>query len=257
MIGNTYVVGITGQAQSGKDTAVSNLIKFGDLVEGGKGLGKRYAFADQLKQFYAAARVVWGRNKKMLVMLPVDGAEDTYHRFLASLPTESMQRVLLFVDDMFSSDVRLAETPYRVESEAEKKIHRKNLIAVGMFFRELDPDFWVKTVERQIFLDTQSGDLPFAFISDVRFENERKVADYVVRVSRPGTIPVMKDGKLDPSEVFAVEGHYDEILPNDEDLVRYQSKVTNLLFRLIEKREWAIRLSDAADYAKWGAAQAQ
>lgn len=250
MIGNTYVVGLTGAAQSGKDTAVQSMLQFGELIADNVAVGQRYAFADQLKKFYAAARTLYVRRAGILAAFPTANAEQVYTSFMSALDANEMQRVMAFMKDLFDKDLELAKQPYRVESEDDKRIHRKNLIEVGMFFRTLRADFWMDMVRRQIMIDTETRWLPFAFISDVRFENERSVCDYVVRIHRPGTVPVMRDGKLDPSEVFAAEGYCDEIITNELGKADFQEKVVNLLFSLVRLRNWEHMLEEARGASK-------
>jgi hypothetical protein len=198
-----YVVGINGLARAGKDTAVSlALTMFEKHLWLSGCTGRRYAFADELKDMYAS-----------FTRVPEGGIDEWVK---ANVPEHLYQDCVLFFRGLRSSSPDL-NVPYRREDDQDKVKHRPNLIKIGLFFRSLDVDFWVDKVDVRIKADNPT----FAFITDVRFLNEVGIVDYLAYISRVGVTPVYKeDGSVDPSEQLAVSKNilYDYHIHNDGDL---------------------------------------
>lgn len=147
MIGQTTVIGFGYKARRGKDTAVSAICAAYSV------LARRYAFADALReQLEAAALDQWLQ----------DGFDaETWTR------TSGIAHLCSW-----------AGVPY--EPAAEKQ--RALLQWWGMWRREDDPDYWVKQVAQAIERDQPA----FALLADLRFNSERAICDYTVRMDRPG-----------------------------------------------------------------------
>ncbi len=226
MRNNTFVVGFSGQARSGKDTLVKILQNLSSYFSANT---QRVSFADPLKAMYVAAwqrKNTFGGDKTTLLAW-----ENRIKAFMRGYDDAFIGDAL----DWFSNGPDWSEvvlgTPYG-EHEEVKSIHRRNLIEVGMHFRQQDPDFWVKAAMTQV--EPLSH---FALISDVRFENEAAQCDFVVRVNRPHQTIIYKDGQIDPSEIFAVTGHYDHLVQNNAGIEQLVREGMGLFIELIVRRE--------------------
>lgn len=220
MIGSTYVIGLAGQARAGKDTTARHLI---NLI--GEEKISRYAFADYLKKMYVEAQTAY-------IQATTAGNSVPMQKFFASLPLSPEQRdeVTAFFSQLFMRDINLAVDVF---SEAKKSDHRPNLIALGLFMRSIEPDFWARYTYKQI----EAEQPEFAVITDVRFENETSIADLVVRVVRPGLNLVYTRGQIDESERFALVGPYDELFDNqyDEETSDGITKIYNQLIEIVDR----------------------
>jgi hypothetical protein len=255
MIDKVYVIGVSGLAQSGKDTFTNAVIGASDYLFAREGHCERFAFADELKRFYASARSLWMFNNGAkhgikVVRLVSENDYLTYSSFIESVALDQREEILNMLEEMFSSNIGLASMTYRVESEEDKKVHRPNLIKLGMFMRSLDEDFWVKAVQRKIRQRAviSSPALKIALISDVRFENETRVCDHNVVVVRHGIKPMMRDdGTVEPSEELAYcAGKFDVVIHNDSDVVKLRELAVAHLVWTLGKIRWGSVLQGIA-----------
>lgn len=238
MLNTTFVVGFSGQARSGKDTLVKILQNLSHYFSA---VTQRVFFADPLKAMYVAA---WQRKNTI-------GAEGQPYSAVKAWENR-IKAYMRGYNDAFVGDAldwfntgpdwsdTVLNTPYG-EHESVKSVHRRNLIEVGMHFRQQDPDFWVKAAMTQVEPLTH-----FALISDVRFENEAAQCDFVVRVNRPHQSIIYKDGQIDPSEIFAVTGHYDHLVQNNAGIEQLVREGMGLFIELIVRREARLMVGSVA-----------
>lgn len=208
----TYIIGVSGLARSGKNTC-AEMLK--DVLNTGDLYTKRVSFADALKSFYRVWQEEAGR-------MPVEETAKYMAHKLASpivggdpFGTEffDTDRVVSRIREWVEASMENPEwwtterknTPY---SEANKAIHRRCLIDLGMFMRSIDDNYWVKATMNY------HGRPDAMIVSDVRFQNEAEACDHVVRVIRPGCSLIYHNGEIDQSELFALVGEYDTLVDN-------------------------------------------
>jgi hypothetical protein len=213
MVGKTKIIGITGQARSGKDTLGAFLVS---AAFHSRMSCRRYAFADGLKQMYAAA---------------LEGSMPGWMSDNDVIPAAVQQIALQTVPLLLERHSYLRGVPFDIECEDSKVTHRENLIALGLHMRDIDPLFWVRPV-----LSSIESDAPdVAVVTDVRFPNEADVIDILVRVVRPSTpLIVDSEGRVNPSEVFALSGRYDLLVDNSIDLTFMEANAYWVLDHLPE-----------------------
>lgn len=221
---NTLVVGITGQARAGKDTLARALM----------GVMKHYsvnaqhmAFAAPLKSIYskflgvkanaeaAKTNPMWESNAKIALLsggITHEQADAAFDHLMWNLD--------------FSRDVMATD----FMSDAYKPLHRRNLIDLGCYMRSIDEDYWVNAL-----VNYADGFCDILLVTDLRFENETKVVDYVVRVVRPET-EVLRDpatGFIDQSEQFAITGSYDYLVDNSGSMANLFDEAKYLFDEII------------------------
>lgn len=181
------IIGLTGFAQSGKDSAAGFLAEFGY---------KRLAFADILRQS------LYNLNP---IVIPGDDGDG-----MAEGPTH--RRVQHLVDS-YGWDVIKVQVP-----EVRELLQRFGTEVGRDLYGE---SFWVDRVMRQIRQDVHNG--PFNYvITDVRFPNEydavRNVGGKIWRIQRPGV------GAVNNHVSEQVLPH-DLIVPNTGDLEAFRRNV--------------------------------
>ncbi len=190
---DSVVIGFGFRARSGKDTAVSEIIKQRGLiqckgipssVEGeadlGKGTGtqtdrydiRRYAFADAVKREVNEAAARYGNMFKMLV------SERATHLVQAN-------GNFLELPDWVQFDTEADMTDPMCPLGKQRSL----LQFWGTEYRRsIDPDYWVRQLAQQIELEKPQ----YALLTDMRFPNEMEfVLQYgeTVRVDRDGLPP--------------------------------------------------------------------
>jgi hypothetical protein len=116
----------------------------------------------------------------------------------------------LLAVEQFGYDMdRLSELAYKEEQDPNLPdgwTRRRVLQHLGTEgFRAIDPDFWVRKVEKQIEgIKVRLETLPGVVISDVRYENEAKMireqGGYLVRLDRPGFEGTASNGHASEQE---------------------------------------------------------
>jgi hypothetical protein len=215
---NTLVVGVCGPAQSGKDTLVSILL---DLFEHTNVNARRVAFADSLKNIYSRL---------------LDAARNslTFGRALSDvspmLGPDVFDDAVVFLSSGLDWSDKVLDTPF---SERTKEVHRRNLIDIGCYFRGVDENFWVRLA-----LGSVHDLTDIVLVSDVRFENEAKSCDVIVKVVRPGTSIIYNPDhtQVDISEQFALTGRFDYLIDNSSTLGMLVSEAAGLVNDLVQDR---------------------
>lgn len=196
------IIGLTGFAQSGKDTAASFLVERGF---------KRLAFADILRQSLYNLNPIVAVGMKRSTPFDLDDPTVLDHLTIKS------GRVQDIVDSI-GWDVAKVKFP-----EVRELLQRMGT-EVG---RELyGENFWVDMAMKQIKYNTiahkEVGDY---VITDVRFPNEEaavhRAGGRLFRIERPGT------GAVNPhaSEQYVLRMPVDGVIFNDGDLNQYRVNV--------------------------------
>lgn len=183
------IVGLSGYAQSGKDTAASVLIeKYGF---------ERRAFADPLKQ-------------SVVDLNPIIGMD---------IPAATQIELIRFADEYAraGSFDAMKKGDYADEARA---LWQRQGTEVG---RALDPDLWVKAT----FNSMEDGGK--YVITDARFPNEAQEikawGGEVWRINRAGVGPVNNH----PSETSLDDWNFDLVLQNNSDVDTFKSDVECVL----------------------------
>lgn len=191
------IIGLSGYAQSGKDTLAKFLIEDYGFT--------RFAFADALRD------TVYALNPVVRFEARVSYDDD---------PGEQMVRVQDIVDTVGWEQAKTSQPEIRrllqaMGTEAGRKI--------------LGESIWVDTVFRQV----QERGLDKVVITDCRFPNEAEAVKaqggFVVRINRPGVRPVNNH----PSEVSLDEWGFDYVVPNNDGLEELHSMAKYLHDELV------------------------
>lgn len=224
----TLIVGLNGQARGGKDTTAQILI---DLLQHHNAFAQKVSFAAPLKQMYIAAWQ-YANAQSELAREMADSWLSRIISLVGSLRDEQIPDAVRWLTNLPGLTPEVLRVPYLDNNAdmANKELHRRNLIDIGMYFRSLDPDFWVKQAISQI-----EPTAHFAFIPDMRFDNEVFACDFKVRVVRPD-IPLVYNTdhtEVDRSEIYSITGKYDWLVDNSgtiDDLVRESAALLDELF---------------------------
>lgn len=161
MLKNTLVVGIGGKARHGKNTLAEHMAE----ISG----GKVFSFADALKvevfNFLQAHRFV--KESGEFTPHPIS---DNFTRFVIPTP---------FPEVSFDSKSK-------VEWINSYKPELRKLLQIWgtEFRRSQDPNYWVSGTKGEI----EKSSPNFAFLSDMRFQNEASICDVTIRVVRTGYV---------------------------------------------------------------------
>jgi dephospho-CoA kinase len=141
-------------------------------------------------------------------------------------------------------------------AQVNKNKNREELISYGMAWRDIDPDTWVKALDRRVqkvlrfYHDVARGlgDLAPRFVAtDVRFPNELelvrgKYGGVIVKVTAPLEVRIERmrerGDKFDPSfmnhpsEVFAREVEADFVIDNGGALADTVAQIEDLLRKI-------------------------
>jgi len=199
------IVGLTGAAGAGKDTAAAMLLQHA---------WRSIAFADALRVEVAAA---WRVDPRLLV----DRAtKETPQRAFRVGNVEHREWLMFATVEGWSL--------------LDERSPRWALQRWGEFRRRQDPDWWVKHVQVWLQLRARENH-PGMVVTDVRFPNEaaalRAAGGHLVRVHRPGAGALAPDTASHESE-----GHTalqaDAEIHNDGDLQHLQAEVWRVVQRL-------------------------
>ncbi|WP_432482563.1 deoxynucleotide monophosphate kinase family protein [Kineococcus esterisolvens] len=196
----TALVGFSGYARSGKNTAAEALVSQGYRLA---------AYADKLRE-------------AALTLNPVVGAETQYIREMRDCHE----------DYEWEEEVRLAEVVAANGWEGAKEEYPE----VRRILQRLGTDVGRRLFGENVWVDALMGDLPGdrVAITDVRFPNEadaiRERDGLVIRVNRPGVGPaVSEDGGVHESET-ALDGYdFDLVVDNVGSTTMLQQVVRDLV----------------------------
>ncbi len=203
----SLLVGLSGYARSGKDTAAKVLTE---------GSWVRESFADRLRAFLLALDPI------------VDGEVDSYGEGCCDMCYSVVHEI---------KPTRLSEIIHRVGCERAKDDYaevRELLQRCGTEAgrKVLGADVWVNAV----FADWD-GSTPVV-VTDVRFPNEAeaivKRGGIVLRVERPGVGPRTDDwGNVHPSETALDDWDFDRVIANDGSLDDLHGRVVKAVADLV------------------------
>lgn len=193
-----FLIGLSGYAQSGKDTVGSLLVEHQGFL--------RLAFADKVKEALYAINPVVGLNTKT-------GNPVYLKNFIDSLPGSFNQKW-----DRAKELEEVRRLLQRLGTEAGRKI--------------LGPNVWVDPVMEGIYNNLRDGITRFV-ITDCRFPNEAEVikkrGGHMIRVVRPETGPARDSkGHVHESEIALDSWPFDYHIYNEGTLSDLQVKVSNL-----------------------------
>lgn len=101
---------------------------------------------------------------------------------------------------------------------------RQLLIDIGMMYRNIDKDFWLKRLTKRA--SVCANENQFALIDDMRFPNEydtlKKMGAVLIRIERPG-IQLIND----ESETSLDNHQFDHTITNDGTLEQYYAAIEN------------------------------
>lgn len=201
------IVGLSGYARSGKDTAGKALIECGFV---------RRSFADKLRQFLLALDPIVDAEGVM-------GSDYGYGGELHPVADATTRRLSEVVNTHGWEDAKdyfdeVRELLQRCGTEAGRKVLGENV--------------WVNAVmqEREAF--------ELTVITDVRFPNEAAAVldrgGMVIRIKRPGVGPRTDDnGDVHPSETALDDWDFDAIVLNDGTEEELREEVLRLSARLM------------------------
>lgn len=200
-----WLIGLTGAAGSGKDSAAAVLCACG---------WKSIAFADSLRLEVAAA---WRIDERLLM-----------DRRTKELPS----RNLMAGGGMNASWLRWVSVAGI--SLIEPRSPRWVMQQWGSFRRQADPLYWLKHVSYWVQYQRQHGVANLA-VTDVRFENEasslRGLGGHIVRVHRADMAALSAATANHESERH-IELRADADLHNDGDLQHLAAEVARVLLQL-------------------------
>ncbi len=110
---------------------------------------------------------------------------------------------------------------------------RQLLIDIGTKYREIDSDFWIRSVWHKAEEHIKQG--KNCVFDDVRFENEcsflKKHGSFLIRINRPG-VPLLDDRSETELDTFA---YFDSIIDNKGTLEDLYSEIYGT-YVLLERR---------------------
>jgi hypothetical protein len=199
------LLGLTGAAGAGKDSAAAVLVRHGWLA---------MAFADALR---IEACTAWGIDIRPFCDRRVK--EHTTPQLAVGL---CMNASFL----QWAAHLGLAHM--------EPRSPRWVMQAWGTFRRQQNPLYWVQQVQRWVMYQRSTGRQGLV-LTDVRFDNEaamlRQLGGHLVRVHRPELPTMATDTAAHPSEQH-IHLRADADLHNDGDLQHLEAEVARVVLQL-------------------------
>ncbi len=196
------IIGFAGKKQSGKDTLGSFLAsRFG---------GEKFYFASPIKAF-------------CIEYLGLDG------KLLYGSDEDKNQPTNITWGQMPHFASLVADNKFAWSDSDKLMTHRQVLQQVGNeWFRSIDPHIWVKKLFK--FLEKYPGEIPAAYLCDVRFHNEMDAiherGGKVIYLSRQA---IMTDPHASEMEMETYK-HYDARLENNNSpLAETKERLLSLL----------------------------